>query len=217
MTAMAGVDAFTDTFMATFNSRLKAYDDIFGQYGKTLEPEVFAQQLKKAEELNYNQMFDRDGLLTDAAAKNASGEIALNLDDGIATWLNSGLTKVPALKTLMMFPRTGLNQVKLALSYTPISLIPGVKSKYAKVLKAGDDINLIKEALAAHGVKNFDETPNAMAIYKQLKDEYEGRLMIGGATAIMGYWYALSGNIRGNGPANAADRQKLMRKGWRPY
>ena len=217
MTAMAGVDAFTDTFMATFNSRLKAYDDIFGQYGKTLEPDVFAQQLKKAEELNYNQMFDRDGLLTDAAAKNASGEIALNLDDGIATWLNSGLTKVPALKTLMMFPRTGLNQVKLALSYTPISLIPGVKSKYAKVLKAGDDINLIKEALAAHGIKNFDETPNAMTIYKQLKDEYEGRLMIGGATAIMGYWYALNGGIRGNGPANAADRQKLMRKGWRPY
>ena len=217
MTAMAGVDAFTDTFMATFNSRLKAYDDIFGKYGKTLDPEVFAQQLKKAEELNYNQMFDKDGLLTDAAAKNASGEIALNLDDGISTWLNSGLTKVPALKTLMMFPRTGINQVKLALSYTPISLIPGVKSKYAKVLKAGNDINLIKEALAAHGVKNFDETPNAMAIYKQLKDEYEGRLMIGGATAIMGYWYALSGNIRGNGPANAADRQKLMRKGWRPY
>jgi hypothetical protein len=217
MTAMAGVDAFTDTFMATFNSRLKAYDDVFGQYGKTLDPAVFGQQLKKAEELNYNQMFDRDGLLTDAAAKNASGEIALNLDDGISTWLNTGLTKVPALKTLMMFPRTGINQVKLALSYTPISLIPGVKSKYAKVLQAGDDINLIKEALASHGVKNFDETPNAMAIYKQLKDEYEGRLMVGGATAIMGYWYAMSGGIRGNGPSNNADRQKLMRKGWRPY
>ena len=217
MTAMAGVDAFTDTFMATFNSRVKAYDDIFGRYGKTIDPNIFSQQLKQAEELNYSKMFDKNGLLTDAAAKNASGEIALNLDDGIADALNPWLTKVPALKTFMMFPRTGINQVKLALSYLPIGKIPGWKSKYAKVLQAGDDIELIKDALQAHGIKNFDETPNAMAIYKQLKDEYEGRMMVGSATAIMGFWYAMSGGIRGNGPANASERQELMRKGWRPY
>lgn len=216
MTGMAGVDAFTDTFMATFNSRLKAYDDIFGQVGKTVDPAEFSQHLKKAEMANYHQMFDKDGLLTDAAAKNASGEVALNLDDGMSTWLNEGLGKVPALKTLMMFPRTGINQVKMALSYTPVGKIPGFKSKYAKILQAGNDEELIKQALAAHGV-DYAKTPNAMAIYKQLRNEYEGRMMVGSATAIMGYWYAMSGNIRGNGPANASERQDLMRKGWKPY
>ena len=216
MTGMAGVDAFTDTFMATFNSRLKAYDDIFGQTGKTVDIGQFSQNLKKAEMANYHQMFDKDGLLTDAAAKNASGEVALNLDDGMSTWLNEGLGKVPALKTLMMFPRTGINQVKMALSYTPIGKIPGFKSKYAKILQAGNDEELIKQALAAHGV-DYAKTPNAMAIYKQLRNEYEGRMMVGSATAIMGYWYAMSGNIRGNGPANASERQDLMRKGWKPY
>ena len=169
MTAMAGVDAFTDTFMATFNSRLKAYDDIFGKYGKTLDPEVFSQQLKKAEELNYNQMFDKDGLLTDAAAKNASGEIALNLDDGMTKFINPALNKIPPLKTVMMFPRTSMNQIKLALSYTPISAIPGV-GKYGDLLMAGNDINKIKEVMKHHGIKNWDETPNAMAIYKNLRD-----------------------------------------------
>lgn len=216
MTGMAGVDAFTDTFMATFNSRLKAYDEVFGRFGKTLEPEAFAERLKMAEMDNYHQMFDKDGLLTDAAAKNASGEVALNLDDGMSTWLNEGLGKVPALKTLMMFPRTGINQVKMALSYTPIGKIPGFKSKYAKILQAGNDEQLIINALAAHGI-DYANTPNAMAIYKQLRDEYEGRMMVGSATAIMGYWYAMSGNIRGNGPANASERQDLMRKGWKPY
>ena len=216
MTAMAGVDAFTDTFMATFNSRLKAYDDVFGQVGKTVDPVDFQKHLKMAEEAHYHKMFDREGLLTDAAAKNASGEVALNLDDGMSTWLNEGLGKVPALKTLMMFPRTGINQVKMALSYTPIGKIPGFKSKYAKILQAGNDEELIKAALAAHGV-DYAKTPNAMAIYKQLRDEYEGRMMVGSATAIMGYWYAMSGNIRGNGPANASERQDLMRKGWKPY
>ena len=216
MTGMAGVDAFTDTFMATFNSRLKAYDDVFGQVGKTVDPNQFSQTLKKAEMDNYHRMFDKDGLLTDTAAKNASGEVALNLDDGMSTWLNEGLGKVPALKTLMMFPRTGINQVKMALSYTPIGKIPGFKSKYAKILQAGNDEQLIINALAAHGV-DYANTPNAMAIYKQLRDEYEGRMMVGSATAIMGYWYAMSGNIRGNGPANASERQDLMRKGWKPY
>ena len=217
MTGMAGVDAFTDTFMATFNSRVRSYDDVFGRYGKTIDPEIFSQQLKQAEELNYSKMFDKNGLLTDEAAKNASGEIALNLDDGIADALNPWLTKVPALKTFMMFPRTGINQVKQSLSYLPMGKIPGWNSKYTKVLKAGDDIELIKEALSEHGIKNFDETPNAMTIYKQLKDEYEGRMMIGSATAIMGFWYAMSGGIRGNGPTNSSERQDLMRKGWRPY
>ena len=216
MTGMAGVDAFTDTFMATFNSRLKAYDDIFGQTGKTVDISQFSQNLKKAEMANYHQMFDKDGLLTDTAAKNASGEVALNLDDGMSTWLNEGLGKVPALKTLMMFPRTGINQVKMALSYTPIGKIPGFKSKYAKILQAGNDEQLIIEALSKHGI-DYNTTPNAMAIYKQLRDEYEGRMMVGSATAIMGYWYAMSGNIRGNGPANASERQDLMRKGWKPY
>ena len=216
LTAMAGVDAFTDTFMATYISRIRAYDQVLTDGGKTLDPEIFAARLKKAEELNYSKMFDSNGLLTDTAAKNASGEIALNLDDGISNWLNKGLTKVPALKTLMMFPRTGINMVKQAASFLPMSLVPLWNSKYTKILEAGDDINLIKQALAEHQI-DFDSTPNAMAIYKQLKDEYEGRWVIGSATAIMGYSYAMAGGIRGNGPANHSERQKLMAKGWRPY
>ncbi len=216
MTAMAGVDAFTDTFMATFTSRVRAYDEVLGKFNKTTDPKKFTTLLKQAEDINYGNMFDKDKVLTDAAAKNASGEIALNLDDGISTWLNAGLSKVPAAKVLMMFPRTGINQVKQALSYTPLGAIPGVKSKYGLVLKAGDDLEKIKKALSMHNI-DFDKTPNAMAIYKQLKDEYEGRIMVGSATAIMGFWYALSGGIRGNGPTNAKERQDLMRKGWRPY
>jgi len=217
MTGMAGIDAYTDTFMATFISRVRAYDEVFGKFKNTLDPVEFKAKLIEAEKINYGNMFDKDRVLTDQAAKSASGEIALNLDDGISTWLNAGISKVPAMKVFMMFPRTGINQIKQAISYTPIGMIPGIKSKYAKVLQAGDDPELIKKALAAHGMKTWDDVPNAMAIYKQLKDEYEGRIMVGSATAIMGFWYAMSGNIRGNGPVNAKERQDLMRKGWRPY
>jgi len=215
ITGMSGVDAYTDTFMATFQSRLNAYDEVFTRYGKQVDPEFFAAKLKEAEELNYSKMFDKQGMLTDGAAKRASGEIALNLDDGFSKFINPALNKVPPLKTLMMFPRTSMNQIKLAMSYTPLSAIPGL-GKYGDILMAGDDINKIKKVLLNHGVKNFDETPNAMAIYKNLRDEYEGRLMMGAGTTGIAWMYAMSGGIRGNGPADHNELIKLKKRGWKP-
>ncbi len=215
ITGMAGVDAFTDTFMATFQSRLAAYDEVFSRYSKQADPEFFATKLKEAEDLNYSKMFDKQGILTEGAAKTASGEIALNLDDGMSKFINPALNKIPPLKTVMMFPRTSMNQIKLALSYTPISAIPGI-GKYGDLLMAGNDINKIKEVMKHHGIKNWDETPNAMAIYKNLRDEYEGRLMMGAGTTAFAWMYAMGGNIRGNGPADHNELIKLKKRGWKP-
>ena len=215
ITGMSGVDAYTDTFMATFQSRLNAYEEVFTRYGKQVDPEFFAAKLKEAEELNYSKMFDRQGMLTDSAAKTASGEIALNLDDGFSKAINPFLNKFPPLKTLMMFPRTSMNQIKLALSYTPLSAIPGI-GKYGDLLMAGDDLARIKEVMKSHGVKNWDETPNAMAMYKNLRDEYEGRLMMGAGTTALAWMYAMSGGIRGNGPVDHNELIKLKKRGWKP-
>src|SRR6056300_313472 len=211
MTGMSGVDAYGDTMVATHISRLRAYDDVFTQHG-TVTPELLAE----AERANYSRMFNADGVLTDAAAKNASGEIALNLDDAVSSYINSAVTAVPVFKPFFMFPKTSANDIKNSLSYTPIALIPGM-NKYSKVLLAGNDINKIKTALAEHGIKNFDATPNAMAIYKNLQAEYRGRLALSSIASISAYNYAMGGNIRGNGPLNASERKKLRDNyGWEP-
>ena len=210
MTAMSGIDAATDTFQATKMSRLKAYDDVLTNGGHDA-PEM----LLKAEQTHYATMFDKHGLLTDVATKNASGEVALNLDDRVTSWINTATEAVPALKLWFMFPRTGNNQVKLASSYTPLMAIPGL-NKYAKVLRAGNDIDKIKVALAEHGIKSFENTPNAMAIYKNLQAEYRGRLALSSMTSLSLFNYALGGNIRGNGPVNASERQKLRDQGFLP-
>lgn len=211
MTGMSGVDAYTDTMVATHISRLRAYDDVFTKHGK-VTPELLAE----AERANYSRMFNADGVLTDEAAKNASGEIALNLDDGVSSFINSAVTTVPAFKPFFLFPKTSANDIKASLSYTPIALIPGM-NKYSKVLLAGNDINKIKSALAEHGIKNFDATPNAMAIYKNLQAEYRGRLALSSIATITAFNYAMGGNIRGNGPLNASERKKLRDNyGWEP-
>ena len=209
MTGMSGVDAYTDTMVATHMSRLRAYDDVFTKHG-TVTPELLAE----AERANYSRMFNADGVLTDAAAKNASGEISLNLDDATSSYINAAVTAVPAFKPFFMFPKTSANDIKNSLSYTPIAMIPGM-NKYSKVLYAGNDINKIKSALAEHGIKNFDATPNAMAIYKNLQAEYRGRLALSSIASITAFNYAMGGNIRGNGPMNASERKKLRDNyGW---
>ena len=200
MTGMMGVDAFTNTHIATHMSRLRAYDDVFTKHNH-----VTPKLLESAEKKHYRTMFDKTGLLTDDAAKNASSEVALNLDDGLATWINRATTAYPFTKHMMMFPRTASNNTKLALSYTPISLIPGI-NKYAKTIWARTDEE-ITAALAEHGI-NFATTPNARAIFKNLRAEYTGRVAFSSILTKTLWDYAMAGNLRGNGHYNASRRMK---------
>jgi len=210
--AMISADSFVQTTVASQMARARAWDEVssIGYKGAEL-----AQQLARAEKMAYDESFDAVGNLTEAAAKNAAGEIALNLDDETATWLTRGVNKLPILKPFFMFPKTGVNGIKMAMSYTPIATLPGM-NRYSKVLWAGDDINKIKEALMEHGIA-YDGVPNGMAIFKGLEAEYRGRVAFGALLSSSMMGYALGGNIRGNGPVNAGERKKLRDNfNWQP-
>jgi len=210
LTGLSGVDAYTDTIQASTRARLRAYDDVFTK-GGTINKKL----MDEAETAHYASMFNKDGMLIAEDVKAISGEISLNLDDNLASKINGVVDAVPVLKPWFMFPKTNINDFKYAMSYTPFMAISPFKNKYGKVLLAGDDKGKIMEALAEHGVKADD--PNAMAIYENLKHEYMGRIAFSHMTAISMAWYALSGNIRGNGPANASERKKLRDNyGWEP-
>ncbi len=200
MTGMVFPDVFTHTHIAHYLSRMRAYDDVFSEFG-------WADPLKliQAEKRHAANMFNADGTIKDAALKSLSGEISLNLDDGLATWINQGTTAYPIAKHLFMFPRTGSNAVKNALSWTPISLIPGI-NKYSKTLWARTD-DQIAAALAEHGI-DFATTPNAKVLWQNLRAEYTGRMAFSGLLTKVLWDYAMAGNIRGNGHYNASRRQK---------
>ena len=104
-----------------------------------------------------------------------------------------------------MFPRTGSNSVKNALSWTPISLIPGI-NKYSKTLWARTDDD-IAAALAEHGI-NMATTPNAKVLFQNLRAEYTGRIAFSSLLTKNLWDYAMAGNIRGNGHYNASRRTK---------
>ncbi len=204
MTGLTFPDAFTWTHMATWISRTRAYDDVFSEFG-------FADwnKIKIAEGKHYKTMFDPNGLPTDKLLRSLSGEISLNLDDGLSTWINQATTAYPISKELFMFPRTQSNVVKNALSWTPISLIPGI-NKYSKTIYAGNNPNLIADALKEHGI-DMATTPNAKIVYENLRAEYIGRQIFSGLLTKSLWDYAMAGNIRGNGHYQAS-RRKAERK-----
>ena len=200
MTAMVFPDVFTNTHNAHYYSRVKAYEDVFSEYGYADWQKIF-----EAENRHYKNFFDENGLVKDQVLKSFSGEIQLNLDDGVASYLTEATTAYPILKELLAFPRTASNYVKAALSWTPISLIPGI-NKYSKTIyaKSADDI---AAALLEHGIDASKE-PFADAIFKQIQAEYVGRMAFSSLLVSTLWGYAMGGNIRGNGHYNASKRNK---------
>ena len=200
MTGMVFPDVYTTTHLAHYLSRAKAYEDVFSEYG-------FADMAKiaVAERKHYNNFFDADGLVKDKTLRAMAGEIQLNLDDGVASYLTQATTAYPILKEVMAFPRTASNYMRAGASWTPITLIPGI-SKYSKTIyaKTADDI---AEALLEHGIDVAKE-PNAQVIFENLRAEYTGRLAFSGLLVGSLFQYAMGGNIRGNGHYNASRRNK---------
>ena len=190
--------------MASVNARAKAFDELFESTNGAFKRSDFDKLQNKL----YNESFDVNGVLTNKAAKAASSEIALNLDNELVSNLETLMDRVPAAKALFMFMRTGLNAVELFFSHTPISNLPLGISKAQRLFKATTD-NEILESLAEHGIDKMD--PIA---FQALKSEYIGRQIMGaGLVTGAGLW-ALSGNLTGNGPQDAAERRRMKEMGW---
>ena len=198
MVALQAADAGLNTVMATYVSRLRAYDEVFSKLGR-----VDADAFAKAERVHYNKLFDKQGKLTDDATKAVSGEIALNLQDDLSDNINTWVTRYPFLKTFFMFPRTLSNNLKLNLSWTPLAAIPGL-TKYGDTIWAVTPDEIAK-AMRRHGISMNE--PDAMTIFENLRTEYKGRLAFSGML-VGGLWtHAMSGGIRGNGSQDPTQRR----------
>ena len=199
MTGLVFPDAYTSTMLAHYLSRVKAYDDVFSELGYFKRSAVLV-----AEARHYQNFFDANGLIKDDVLRAVAGEIQLNLDDGLATWMNQATNAYPITKMMMMFPRTSSNAIKFGSSWTPLSLIPGF-NKYSKTIYArtSDDV---AQALIEHGID--PTTANADTIFKNLRAEYTGRLAFSGLLVGTLWSYAMAGNIRGSGHYNASRRSK---------
>tara|TARA_R100000458_G_scaffold45255_1_gene43468 strand:+ start:1242 stop:5543 length:4302 start_codon:yes stop_codon:yes gene_type:complete len=197
MTGMAFPDAFSKMVMAHKWSRFHAYLDTIEEFGWA-DP----KRLRKAE-IKYRRSFFKGDELVDSWVGKQADDINFTADDGLSNIINQGTTAYPLLRFAFMFPRTESNSFKYAASWVPITRIPGT-DKISKTLYANSD-DSIREALKGHGV-DFDLTPHAREIWKELRAEYTGRLIWGTFITKLGWDYAMNGGITGSGHWDAATR-----------
>ncbi len=200
--SMYAIDGFTNSLMASGSARSKAYVQMMNETKGGFSKAAFDKLQRKL----YDEAFDATGLLKDKAAKHASKEIALNVDSELAQNFQKFIERVPAAKPLFLFPRTGINALNVAWSFTPGSSIIPVMTKARKVLSA-QNIGEMTEALAEHGLEYSDEA------FAALKSEYIGRQLMGGAVVTGAGMWALEGNLTGNGPHSHGERKRMQDMG----
>ncbi len=207
--ALYAIDGFTNSFMASGIARARAYDDLYAKTNGSFHRADF----RKVQRDLYDQAFDANGLLTDSAAKFASQEIALNLDNATVRAFDKFLDHVPAAKGLFMFPRTGVNAFEVGWSFNPLSNIGPAMTKARKVLGARTGQQKLA-ALAEHGLDTMKDPDLAFAT---LKSEYIGRQIMGSSVVMGVGMLALNGVITGAGPQDDAEKRRMMAMGWKPF
>ena len=208
--ALYAIDGMTNSIMATGMARAKAWDEM----AQLRNGSVDVAELASRERELYANAFDSTGLLTDTAAKHASQEIALNLDNEMVHVFDKFLDYVPAARGIFLFPRTGINATALAWSFNPLSSLPGLAlPKVRRVFNAVSDAD-IKAVLKEHGIS---DPVNQAVAFQTLKSEYIGRQIMGNTVVMGAGLWALQGNMTGSGPQDGAERARMQRMGWRPW
>ena len=204
--SMYAIDGFVKSMSASMSARARAYDELFDAANGAIDENAF----KNLQQKLYDEAFDKNGVLTDEAAKYASGEINLNLDNKLVSGLEGVMRQFPIMKSVFMFPRTGVNALNLASTFNPLGPLGLAVGKARKVLNAASKAE-IDEVLADHGLAG-----QGIEAFNALKGEYIGRQAMGSAVTTGALMMAFNGNLTGNGPQDDAEKRRMIAMGWQP-
>lgn len=215
---------FNSNRLFTYSSRLMgAVDDTFRHImgrarakelairkvlDETGSLKIGTEELAKIQDEFYGQLFDQDGNITDKVLKQAYGEVTLTNElDPFMKGLENTMSMNPWTKPFFLFARTGVNGLGMTINSAPgLNLL---RQKYRKILMA-DPKNA--DHMAELGAKYGIESPEQLANEKSL---FIGRQTIGLGVVIMATQAWMSGNLRGNGPANRQQLNTWRDAGWR--
>jgi len=210
---MTAFDGFTKSFNSSVSAKYKALWKI-QQEGGELNEKTFRKAVAEIQK----EMFDDNGLITDSAVDAATREIALNVDTPMADTMNTLIKHFPALKSVVLFPRTQGAVIKTFGDWSPAGVfaidhhrlwgIAGEK-KLADFAKNPEEI---KEILAGKGIP-FDE--NYMEEFIRLRAEVKGKAVIGGFMTTMGSLATIKGYCTGNGHYDPAVQRQRINRGWK--
>ena len=207
--ALYAMDGFLNSFMASLMSRARAYDTVLENTKGAIDWDKMNQMQRDL----YSEAFDKNGVLTNKAAKEASKEFALNLDNKVVQKFDDFLEHFPAARGLFLFPRTGINALELSWSFMPGSSLAPALTRAKRVLSASTDAQKM-EVLIEHGLDVSGQS--TQAAWNALRNEYIGRQIMGSSVIMGAGMLALEGSLTGNGPQDGAEKRRMMEMGWQP-
>ena len=202
--------AATDDAFAYILGRAKAREkamrrvlEIQGQGGKV--PQITRKLMQAYEQDFYEQIWDANGDLTDAATKFARSEVTLTQElTGFSKGLNDVFTANPWAKPFFLFARTGVNGLALTAKHTPGFNF--LVKEFNEIARATPDF---LDDVAKYGITTPEELANAKALQT-------GRFAMGTSLVAMTAWSWMNGNITGNGPVDRQTRQVWIDGGYKP-
>jgi len=205
--SMTAIDGFTKSMIASMNARASAYDKLFRETGGAIDDVQFNKMQREL----YADSWDVNGVLKDDASMYAAGEINLNLPNETISSLETVMKRVPILKSIFMFPRTGINALSVVATFNPTGVLGLAVGKSRRVMNA-KTTEAIEAVLTEHGLQG-----KGIEAFKALKAEYYGRQAMGGAVTMGAALLAFNGGLSGSGPQDAGERRRMITMGWEPF
>lgn len=212
---MTALDGMVKSVNTSWTARQQAYRELMSE-GVNKSSAEFKELFNTKQRAIYAEAFDEAGNMTNKAAEFASKEMTLQLDNRMSDTITAMTAKVPALKPIFMFPRTGVNALEFAWSFTPTSgLLSGI-GKAQKVFRA-QTFDEVADVLGQHGIKSISAADDEIAL-AALRSEYRGRQMMGSAVIMSAALWAANGNLRGAGPRDAGEARRMRNNlGYEPF
>lgn len=206
---MQATDGFTQTVIGVAEARGRAFDAI--NVGS-----VKPDDIQGAMEAAYKEMWGKDSkgrmIITDKAVKQASGEIAMNLDSKFTDGISSFLNRVPGLRPFLLFNKTPVNMLQLFASHNPVGLFVNQLNAFSLPFEQMP-INKVEELLSSRGIA-MDEF--AEQNYNAIRAELKGRKAIGTLATISAVGLFMNDRLTGNGHYDR-QKQRLRRDAdWKP-
>ena len=177
--ALTGFDSWNGATLANTHARFRAMDEL-ERLGEAATP----ARIKELADVEYNGMFDNNGIITDQAVKYNNADIALNLESRYTKALNGLLEFVPGLTPFLTFPTMMSNVVRVADDYLPAPFISFQKDinelAYTPLKTFMENPEHVENLLASRGyrIEQMDEVAKLNALV-DLKNKTLGKKAIG--------------------------------------
>jgi hypothetical protein len=209
-----GFDGMARSIVANGEARFRAMNAIEQAGGKINRAEV-----KRLADIEYNSMFDKNGLIMDKATQYAADEIALNLDLAVVDGLNKGINKMPFLGTFIRYPTSVGNMIKQADDALPYSMFQKDINQlaYTSMSTFAADLDLVDDLLSQRGyqINNMSSIQKLNTI-ADLKNRVRGKKAIAAfvTTAVTGA--ILDGSLTGDGIYDKqAQQSRIKNSNWK--